>query len=54
MEVYAMTSMMALLRQGHLKVVFQMFSFLKTKHNVVTVFNPTEPKIDKNQFPTKD
>jgi hypothetical protein len=54
MEVSAMASMMALPREGHLNVLFKMFSFLKSKHNGVTVFDPTEPEIDLNQFPTED
>ena len=54
MEVSAMASMMALPRQGHLNTVFQMFSFLKSKHNGVMVFDPTEPDIDLSQFPAED
>ena len=54
MEVSAMASMMALPREGHLKVVFQMFAFLKSKHNGVMVFDPTEPDIDLSQFPSED
>ena len=49
-----MASMMALPREGHLKIVFQMFSFLKSKHNGVMVFDPTESDIDQTQFPTED
>ena len=54
MEVSAMASMMALPREGHLETIFRMFSFLKTKHNGVMVFDPTEPDIDQSQFPTED
>ena len=54
MEVSAMASVMALPRQGHLNTVFQMFSFLKSKHNGVMVFDPTEPNIDLSQFPIED
>ena len=46
METLAMASMMALPRKGHLKVLFQMFAFMKNKHNVVMVFEPTEPDIN--------
>ena len=49
-----MASMMALSREGHLSVLFKMFSFLKSKHNGVTVFDPTEPEIDQTRFPTED
>lgn len=54
METSAMASMMALPRQGHLKVLFHMFSFLKTKHNGVMVFDPTVPNIDESKFPNED
>ena len=54
METSALASMMALPRVGHLKTVYYMFAFLKSKHNGVMVFDPTEPDIDKTQFPTED
>ena len=54
MEVSAMASMMALPREGHLKVLFQMFGFLKLRHNAVMVFDPTEPDIDATQFTRED
>ena len=41
-------------REVHLKAVFQTFSFLKSKHNRVTVFDTIEPETDKTQFPTED
>ena len=50
METSAMASMMALPREGHLKVLFHMFAFLKMKHNGVMVFNPSAPDIDESQF----
>ena len=54
MEASAISSMMALLREGHLAAVFQMFSFLKSQYNGVTVFDSTEPEIDQAQFPTEE
>ena len=54
METSAMASMMALPREGHLKVLFHMFAFLKMKHNGVMVFDPSEPNIDKSQFKHED
>ena len=54
MEVSAMASMMALPREGHLDAVFHIFAFLKSKHNGVTVFDPSEPDIDESQFPRED
>ena len=50
----AIMSMMAMPRQGHLDVLFQMFSFLNTKHNDVMIFDPTDPDIYKTQFCKKD
>ena len=40
--------------KGHLKVLFQIFAFLKNKHNSVMVFDPTEPDIDESQFNNED
>ncbi len=54
METSALASMMALPRDGHLREVFHMFAFLKSKHNGVMVFDPTEPDIDESQFPNED
>ena len=48
-----MTSMMALPREGYSAKVFQMLSFLNSKHNGVTLFDPTEPGIDKTQVLTE-
>ena len=53
MKVSAITSTMDLHREGYLSAVFQMLSFLKRKHNVVTAFDTSDPEIDLNQFPTK-
>ena len=54
MEVSAMASMMASPREGHLQQLFQMFSFLKAKHNGVMVFDSSEPSIDRNLFIKED
>ena len=54
METSAMASMMALPSKGHIKVLFQKISFLKNKHNAITVFDPTEPDIDESQFKNKN
>ena len=39
METFALSSMMALPREGRLDAVFHMFAFLKRKHNVVVFFD---------------
>ena len=49
-----MASMMSLPHKGHLKFLFQMFAFLKNKHNADMVFDPTEPDIDESQFNNED
>ena len=54
MEESTMASMVALPCEGHLNAVFQMFPFLKKKHNGVTLFDPTGPEIDQTLFPTDD
>ena len=54
METSALASMIAMPREGHLKVIFQMFAFLKGKHNEVMVFDPTEPDIDETKFLKED
>ena len=46
--------MMALPRKGHLKALFQIFAFLKNKHNYVIVFDPTEPDINDSKFNNED
>jgi hypothetical protein len=54
METSTMTSMMALPCQGHLEVLFHMFTFLTIHHNGVMVFDPTVPDIDEEKFPSED
>ena len=50
METSALSYIMALPREGHLREVYHMFSFLKSKHNAVMVFDPTVPEIDDSSF----
>ena len=54
METLAMVLMMVLPCKGNLKFLFQMFAFLKNKHNAVMVFDPTEPDINESQFNNED
>ena len=54
MEISALVSTMALPREGHICAVYQMFAFLKTRHNGVMVFDPTEPDIDETKFKKED
>jgi len=54
METSALASMMALPREGHLNAAFPMFAFLKSKHNAVMVFDPSEPEINESEFQRED
>ena len=54
MDLSAIASMMVLPREGHLITVLQVLSFLKSKHNGVTVFDHSEPEMDLNQCQTED
>ena len=54
MKTSALASIMILPREGHLKELYHMFAFLKSRHNVVMVFNPIEPHIDNSTFPSED
>lgn len=53
-EVSGLASQMALPRKGHLDAVYQMFAFLKTKHNSQMVFHPTVPEINESCFIKQD
>jgi len=53
-EVSMMASCMALPREGHLKQLFHMFSYLKNKHNSEMVFDPSDPEIDELLFQKED
>lgn len=53
-EVSMMSSHLALPRQGHLKELFHIFSYLKSKANSEMVYDPTEVEIDQSIFPRQD
>ena len=53
-ETSALASQMALPREGHMKVVLQMFAFLQQKHNSQMVFDPTVPVINGTCFTKED
>ena len=54
METSALASMMALTREGYLKQLYHIFSFLKSKHNTVMVFYPKEPVINETLLISED
>ena len=49
-----MATVMAMPRSGHLTTLYQMFSYLKSRHNGVMVFDSSEPALDESQFPRED
>ena len=46
--------MMAMPREFHLEHLFHMFAYLRIKHNILVVFDPTDPDIDNFQFIHED
>ena len=53
-EVYMMSSHVALTRQVHFDQVLHIFGYLKKHHNSEMVFDPTEPDINMLQFKKQD
>ena len=53
-EVSTLASHMALPREGHLDALFNVFSYLKKRHNSRLVFDPTYPEIDWSRFMEHD
>jgi len=49
-EVSTLASHMALPREGHLDAIFQVFAYLKGRHNSRMVFDPTYPDICASDF----
>jgi len=54
-DIYTETSMLsqhlALPREGHLEMVYHIFSYLKQKPHSKLVFDPKEPNVDDSVFP---
>ena len=49
-EVSMLAAHMAAPREGHLRAVYQVFAYLKNKHNARLIYDPTYPRIDRSQF----
>jgi hypothetical protein len=49
LEIYMMSSHVALPREGHLVRVFHIFTHLKKYHNTEVVYDPSDPVIDEAQ-----
>lgn len=54
MEVSAMSSYVAMPREGHMQQLLHIFAYLKIHHNARVVFDPTYPDIDDESFERKD
>ena len=54
METSALSYMTVFSREGYIKEVFHMFSFLIGRQNILVVFDPTEPYIYLYKFPRED
>jgi hypothetical protein len=50
MEVSMLAAHMAAPREGHLRVVYQVFAYLKNKQNARLIYDPTYPRINRSQF----
>ena len=50
-EVLMLSSHLALPRSGHLDAVFQIFAYLKKKHNSGMVYDPTGVEFDRAALP---
>jgi hypothetical protein len=53
-EVSMMSSHSAMPREGHLEVLLHIFSYLKSHSNSRLIFDPLEPKVNKDDFVTCD
>ena len=53
-EVSMVASQMALQCEGHLDAIFRVFGYLKNKHNLRLVLDPSYPEIDHSDFPDND
>ena len=54
LEVSMMSSHLALLREGHLDQVFQIFTYLKKYHNAELVYDPSDPVVNEHEFEQRD
>jgi hypothetical protein len=49
-EVSMLAAHMVALREGHLRVVYQVFAYLKNNYNARLIYDLTYPCIDQSQF----
>jgi hypothetical protein len=50
MEVYMLSTHLAVPRAGHLQQVYHMFGYLKAEPKKAITFDPTHPDIDESRF----
>ncbi len=53
-EVSMLSSYLAYPREGHLEAAIHVMGYLRLKHNIRLIFNPTYPDIDLDYFPSFD
>jgi hypothetical protein len=53
-EVSLLSSHLALPREGHLLTALHVMGYLRLKHNLCLIFDPTYPIIDESCFPRHD
>ena len=53
-ETSVLASLTELPREGHLKELFHIFSFLKGKHRAAMLVDPTEPDLNESIFKNED
>jgi len=53
-ELSTLASHMAMPREGHFNALFDVFCYLKRRHNSSLVFDPTYPEIDWSMFVEHD
>ena len=54
LEVFLMSSHIALPRFGHLRHLLRIFGYLKVNHNAEVVFDLSDPVIDESSYKLKD
>ena len=54
MEVFTLASYIAMPREGHLEVVFHIYSYLKGKHNSCMIFDPFYLLVNQSNFKESD
>ena len=54
LEVFIVSSHMAMPMEGHLEQMSHMFEYLRSQHNTEIIFDPSDPVIDISRFQKRD